>query len=122
MRLSKREVTDIAKLREILEACKTVRIACVDDQGLFIVPMSFGFELDDETRRLSLWLHSAGEGRKAAAWKSAGDAGCPVAIEMDIEDGVIRRARLRLFVRVSQHHGNRHAPACHQRRRQGLRP
>lgn len=54
MRLSKREVTDIAKLREILEACKTVRIACVDDQGLFIVPMSFGFELDDETRRLSL--------------------------------------------------------------------
>ena len=89
MRLSKHEVTDIAKLREILEVCKTVRIACVDDQGLFIVPMSFGFELDDETRRLSLWLHSAGEGRKAAAWKSAGDAGCPVAIEMDIEDGVI---------------------------------
>lgn len=89
MRLSKREVTDIATLREILESCKTVRIACVDDQGLFIVPMSFGFELDDETRRLSLWLHSAGEGRKAAAWKSAGDAGCPVAIEMDIEDGVI---------------------------------
>lgn len=89
MRLSKREIADIAKLREILEACKTVRIACVDDQGLFIVPMSFGFELDDETRRLSLWLHSAGEGRKAAAWKSADDAGCPVAIEMDIEDGVI---------------------------------
>lgn len=89
MRLSKREVTDIDQIREILEAAKTVRIACADENGLFIVPMSYGFELDRESRQLTLWLHSAGEGRKAAAWKHAGDAGCAVAIEMDVEDGVI---------------------------------
>lgn len=89
MRLAKREVTDIDEIRSILETAKTVRIACSDEQGLFIVPMSYGFELDEQARGLTLWLHSAGEGRKAAAWKRAGGEGCPVAIEMDIEDGVI---------------------------------
>lgn len=89
MRLAKQEVKDIDELRAILEAAKTVHIACTDDSGMFIVPMNYGFELDSETRRLTLWLHSAGSGRKATAWKSAGEAGCPVAIEMDVEDGVV---------------------------------
>ena len=54
--------------------------------------MSFGYdwELDESgTPRLTLWLHSAGAGRKTAAFGANGNAGVDVAIEMDCEDGVI---------------------------------
>lgn len=102
MRLAKREVTDPKALRAIVEACRTVRIGAQDDEGIFVVPMSFGYELASDSSapdaadgaapgrpHLTLWLHSAGEGRKAAAFRAGGAAGTPVAIEMDIEEGVI---------------------------------
>lgn len=92
MRLAKREVTEAAELRSIVDACRTVRIGTTDSEGMFIVPMSFGYdwELDEAgAPRLTLWLHSAGEGRKAAAFSANGSAGVGVAIEMDCEDGVI---------------------------------
>lgn len=100
MRLAKREITDPDALRAIVEACPTVRVGAVDDEGVFVVPMSFGYEWDEAASapcaeapactssshpRLTLWLHSAREGRKAAAF----DTGGRVAIEMDIQDGVI---------------------------------
>lgn len=93
MRLAKREVTDPEALRQIVDACRTVRIAAVDDEGIFIVPMSFGYEWEDVDGgpvRLTLWLHSAGEGRKAEAFRTFARKGSHVAIEMDLEDGVIR--------------------------------
>ena len=92
MRLAKREVREASELRAIVDSCQTVRIGAVDEEGMFIVPMSFGYdwELDESgTPRLTLWLHSAGEGRKAAAFGANGSAGVGVAIEMDCEDGVI---------------------------------
>lgn len=87
MRRAKRQVTDTEQLRAIVDACKTVRIGAVDECGMFIVPMSFGYEWEnvDGALKLALWLHSAVEGRKARVF---GD-GAHVAIEMDIEDGVI---------------------------------
>lgn len=92
MRLSKREVTDADELLGIVEACRTVRIGAADAEGMFVVPMSFGFDWEegrDGRPRLTLWLHSASEGRKAAAFNAGGEAGVAVAIEMDCEDGVI---------------------------------
>lgn len=92
MRLAKREVHDPEALCAIVDACRTVRIGVQDAEGLFIVPMSFGYdwELDGAgAPRLTLWLHSAGEGRKAAAFAANGADGVGVAIEMDREDGVI---------------------------------
>ena len=100
MRLAKREITDPDALRAIVEACPIVRIGVVDNEGVFVVPMSFGYDWEEVAStpgadapagdssshpRLTLWLHSAREGRKAAAF----DAGGRVAIEMDIQDGVI---------------------------------
>lgn len=91
MRLAKREVKDADKLLEIIDSCMTVRIGAVDEEGVFVVPMSFGYEWEpdrgnaDETPKLTLWLHSAAEGRKARAF----EAEPRIAIEMDIEDGVI---------------------------------
>lgn len=92
MRLAKRAVTDPNALHDIIEACRTVRLGATDDEGMFIVPMSFGYDwtLDDAgAPHLTLWLHSASEGRKAAAFGSGGEGGAPVALEMDCEDDVI---------------------------------
>lgn len=87
MRRAKRQVTDAEQLRSIVDACKTVRVGVVDECGMFIVPMSFGYEWGSAAAglKLTLWLHSATEGRKARAFAD----GTRVAIEMDIEDGVI---------------------------------
>lgn len=92
MRLAKRELREQEQLQEIVDTCQTVRVGYSDDEGMAIVPMSFGYEWtgdDAEAKRLVLWLHSAGEGRKADAFSRNGEAGVPVAIEMDIEDGLI---------------------------------
>lgn len=94
MRRAKREVTDTEELRGIVEACRTVRLGLVDDEGVFIVPMNFGYDWKvgrDGRPRLTLWLHSAGAGRRTEALLTSGaDAapGAPIAIEMDAEDGV----------------------------------
>ena len=90
MRLAKRQVTDTGEIRTIVKECRTVRLGLADEEGMFIVPMSFGYEWADPGSRLVLWLHSARDGRKARALAAAGDAGAPVALEMDVEDGVIR--------------------------------
>ena len=47
MRLKKREITDPEILREILESCEVVRIGAMDEEGMFIVPMNYGYEYVD---------------------------------------------------------------------------
>ena len=87
MRLSKREITDMAVIREILEECDVVRLGLKDDEGMFIVPVNFGCELSEEdgARRLRLYIHSAREGRKAEAFAKNPE----VALEMDCGHEVI---------------------------------
>ena len=86
MRLKQREVSDERGLRAIMDACATVRIAAVDEDGPFIVPMSFGYEWEDGAELPTIWLHGSGRGRKAAAFAMEGAI---VAFEMDIADGLI---------------------------------
>ena len=91
MRQAGRQLRSAGQLHDVVEACQTVRIACADEEGLFSVPMSFGYawadpeEIDADEPRLALWVHSAGAGRKADAF----DREPRVAIEMDVQDGVI---------------------------------
>lgn len=77
MRRKDREVTDIAALEAILRRCKVCRVAYQDAQGLTIVPLSFGYEMADG--QLTLYFHSAKEGRKVEAFTRGAD----VAFEMD---------------------------------------
>ena len=66
-------------------------VACMDEEGPFIVPRSFGYdwadpeEIDADAPRLALWVHSAGVGRKVDAFNREPR----VAIEMDVQDGLI---------------------------------
>ena len=93
MRQASRQVRNIDQLHAIVEACHTVRIGALDEEGMFIVPMSFGYDWADPESpgnnapapRLALWVHSASEGPKPELFNREPR----VAIEMDIEDGVI---------------------------------
>ena len=89
MRQAGRQLRSTTQLHSVVEACQTVRIACMDEEGPFIVPMSFGYdwaeEIDADAPRLALWVHSAGVGRKVDAFNREPR----VAIEMDVQDGLI---------------------------------
>ena len=77
MRRADREVTDRKQLEEILQACHAVHIGAQDGDGMFVVPMNYGFHLEGD--RLTLYVHSAQEGRKVSAFRAGGT----VAFEMD---------------------------------------
>ena len=88
MRIQKREITDGKELREILDECEVVRIGTTDSDGMFVVPVNFGYEFQEDEMRLTLYIHGSKEGRKAEAF-----AFCPqVAVEMDCGHRLIRGA------------------------------
>lgn len=79
MRRNDRAVEDFSGQLHILKQCKILRLAMQDDQGLYLVPLNFGYTLADEA--LHFYIHSAQEGRKVAAMTP----GCPVAFELDCQ-------------------------------------
>lgn len=87
MRLSKREIYDMGVIRNILEECDAVRLGLTDREGMFIVPVNYGYDLDvyEDHTELRLYIHGSNEGRKADAIK----AGPRVAIEMDCRHKII---------------------------------
>ena len=87
MRLYKREIRDPEIIREILEECSVVRLGTREEEGMFIVPVNFGYEFYEKEsgQALTLFIHGAGEGRKADAFDLCPD----VAVEMDCRHGII---------------------------------
>lgn len=87
MRLNKREIKDPDMLRDIIESCDIVRLGLFDRDGMFIVPVNYGYDIetDGTDLKLTLYVHGAREGRKAEAFA----ADPSVAIEMDCMDGII---------------------------------
>ena len=87
MRLHKRELHDPEAIKEILEECDVVRIGARDAEGMFIIPVNYGydFSMSGEAMKLVLFIHGAGEGRKADAFAAFPD----VAVEMDCRHGII---------------------------------
>ena len=67
MRRKDREISDIKGIEEILLMCKTCHVAMVDNGSPYVVPLSYGyriFENSGEKNILELYFHSAREGRK----------------------------------------------------------
>ena len=79
MRRKDREVTEISDILSIIDSCKVCRIGMTDDQGIYIVPMNFGYEFVDN--RLDIYVHCAKEGRKLSAIV----VNPSVCVEMDCE-------------------------------------
>lgn len=62
MRRKDREVSDIEEIKSIIEKCKVCHLAMVDKGLPYVVPLSFGYTIDDNS--LTLFFHSAKAGRK----------------------------------------------------------
>ena len=87
MRLAKRKIDEPEVIREILEECDVVRLGLKDDEGMFIIPVNYGYDLevDEDRTKLKLYIHGSDEGRKADA--IAADP--RTAIEMDCRHKLI---------------------------------
>ena len=62
MRRKDREVTDKAKVEEIIRGCHCCRLGFNDDGEVYILPLNFGWEKKEDT--YVLYFHGAKEGRK----------------------------------------------------------
>lgn len=62
MRRKDREVKDSAKIEDIIKRCTCCRIGFNDDGEVYIVPLSFGYEINDDA--YVIYFHGAKEGRK----------------------------------------------------------
>lgn len=57
-----REVTYLNEIIKILDKAKVVHIGMVDDGEAYVVPMNYGYTMEEG--KLTLWLHGALRGRK----------------------------------------------------------
>ncbi len=73
MRRKDREVTDPAKIKDIIESCHCCRLGFNDNGKVYIVPMNFGYEETGDKR--TFYFHSAAEGRKIELIKAGGSVG-----------------------------------------------
>jgi len=62
MRRKDREVTDPAKIEDIISRCVCCRIGFNDNGRVYIVPLNFGYEKTGEN--YTFYFHGAQEGRK----------------------------------------------------------
>lgn len=62
MRRKDRQVLELDRILDIMYRCDTARIALVDEGKPYIVPLNFGYEVEDKT--LCLYFHCAQAGRK----------------------------------------------------------
>jgi nitroimidazol reductase NimA-like FMN-containing flavoprotein (pyridoxamine 5'-phosphate oxidase superfamily) len=83
MRRTDREITDLEEKLGIIRRCKVLRLGMAEQNQPYIVPLNFGFECNDG--RLSLYLHSAKEGKKVDILGRNGQ----VCFEMDGEYSLI---------------------------------
>ncbi len=70
MRRKDRAVTDMEAIGKIIKKCKVCHLAMVDKGSPYVVPLNFGYII--EGKALTLFFHSAGEGRKIDILKENG--------------------------------------------------
>lgn len=62
MRRKDREVTDCKKIENIISRCTCCRIGFHDDKEVYIVPLSFGYQVKDNA--YTFYFHGAKQGKK----------------------------------------------------------
>jgi len=83
MRRKDRQVTDPQQIHNIIKSIKVVRLAMIEDDVPYIVPLNFGFTFEND--HLILYFHSALKGRKIKILET----NPVVAFEMDGEHQLI---------------------------------
>ncbi len=69
MRRKEREISDVNEIARILSNCSTLRIAFPTSEEPYIVPVNYGFSLQND--RFALFFHSATKGRKVELIESS---------------------------------------------------
>lgn len=69
MRRKEREVSDFDEITGILERCKVLHLAMISEGKPYSVPVNFGYVVreTDGGKKLSIYFHGAGEGKKVSA-------------------------------------------------------
>ncbi len=62
MRRKDRQITEIEAIRAILDKAQVLHLAMIDGDRPYVVPLHYGYTLENGV--LTLYLHSAKEGRK----------------------------------------------------------
>ena len=84
MRRKDKEVTDIDDKIIFIGKCKVCRIGLSENNMPYIVPVNFGYDYEDNT--LTLYFHSAKEGRKTDIIKNNNNA----CFEVDCDHRLIK--------------------------------
>jgi nitroimidazol reductase NimA-like FMN-containing flavoprotein (pyridoxamine 5'-phosphate oxidase superfamily) len=83
MRRKDKEIVDIEDIIKIIKKCDVCRLGIFDDEYPYIIPLNFGYNY--ENGELSLYFHSAVEGKKLDLIKKNNK----VAFEMDCSTELI---------------------------------
>jgi Predicted flavin-nucleotide-binding protein len=62
MRRRDREIESTNELLAVIDACQVMRIGMYDEDGVYILPMNFGYTFEDD--KLTFYIHGALEGKK----------------------------------------------------------
>lgn len=81
MRKAQREITDQKDLLDVLQRCQTIRLGLNDTEYPYVVPLSFGWDL--QNGQIVLYFHCAQEGLKCQLMAQ----NSKVCIEADIFHG-----------------------------------
>ena len=52
MRRSDRMITDREEIVDVLDSCKVFRMAVHDEEGMYIVPLNFGYTYEEDVLKL----------------------------------------------------------------------
>lgn len=63
-----RQITDMNEIIKILDNSKVLHLGMIDGDEPYVVPMNYGYTLEDD--KLTLWLHGARRGRKMDAMRA----------------------------------------------------
>jgi len=83
MRRNDKEITDIDEKMNVIRKCKVCRIGLSENDMPYIVPLNYGYDFENNT--LTLFFHSAKEGRKMNIIKNNNNA----CFEMDCDTQLI---------------------------------
>jgi len=87
MRRKDREVTDMNKIKNIINQCYCCRIGMNDNGKVYIVPLNFGWQERDN--QLIFYFHSAQEGRKIDLLKKNPYVGFELDTNHQLQEGNI---------------------------------
>lgn len=82
-----REVTDITEIKRILDTCKVIHIGLHDSDDIYILPMNYGYTLDNGD--LTFYLHGGNRGKKLDLIRQCSNA----AFELDCDHELIPREK-----------------------------